>query len=106
MKTATAVNEKIKVVDDDQQEDVGENMITIILQTEEGRKSRMKFLIFKDESFENVLKKYLEKRDLMVNNWEACYGLVFDGDRVNLKETPVDLDLDGDEVFDVKNRKN
>lgn len=26
----------------------------------------------------------------------------FDGDQVNLTETPNDLDLDGDEIFDVR----
>ncbi len=58
----------------------------------------------KDEEFENVLKKYLEKRELMTENWLTAYALHFDGDRVNLKETPEDLDLDGDEVFDVKKK--
>jgi hypothetical protein len=30
------------------------------------------------------------------------YILEFDGDQVNLNETPNDLDIDGGEIFDVK----
>ncbi len=51
-----------------------------------------------------MLKKYLEKRELISENWQTLYALHFDGDRVNPKETPEDLDLDGDEVFDVKKK--
>ena len=44
------------------------------------------------------MKKYCEKRELDGNN----FILEFDGDKVDLSETPIDLDLDGDEIFDVR----
>lgn len=53
---------------------------------------------FKTEIFENVLNKYKEHRNLSDGN----YILEFDGERVDLKSTPIDLDLDGDEIMDVK----
>ena len=55
-------------------------------------------MILKDEKFESVLQKYCEKRELD----GKAFLLEFDGDRVNLNETPNDLDLDGGEIFDVK----
>ena len=45
-----------------------------------------------------MLKKYCELKSLD----GKFYMLEFDGDRVDVGETPEDLDLDGGEVFDVK----
>jgi hypothetical protein len=53
---------------------------------------------FKEEKFENVLKKYCEKRELDF----VKYIMEFDGEQVDVGETPVDLDLDGGEIFDVR----
>jgi hypothetical protein len=44
------------------------------------------------------LKKYCEKRELVGDN----LMLEFDGDKVDLEETPTDLDLDGGEIFDIR----
>lgn len=33
---------------------------------------------------------------------DGNYIIEFDGERVDLKSTPTDLDLDGDEIMDVK----
>ena len=52
----------------------------------------------KDEKFEAVLTKYCQKRELLGQN----FMLEFDGEKVDLKETPIDLDLDGGEIFDVR----
>jgi hypothetical protein len=60
------------------------------------------FSIFKDEKFANVLKKYCDKKEFEYNQ----YTLEFDGEQVDLNENPNDLDLDGDEIFDVKYLKN
>ncbi len=48
--------------------------------------------------FESILKKYCEKRELVFGS----YIIEFDGDKVELSETPIDLDLEGDEIFDVR----
>lgn len=34
-----------------------------------------------------------------------CYMMEFDGDRVELSETPEDLDIEGGEIFDVTKSK-
>jgi hypothetical protein len=54
----------------------------------------------KDEQFENILKKYCEVKGL--DHAGGRYIMEFDGDLVESNETPTDLDLDGDEIFDVK----
>ncbi len=42
------VQERIRIIEnDDELENIGDDLITIILQTEEGRKSRIRFLISK-----------------------------------------------------------
>lgn len=46
-----------------------------------------------------MLKKYFEKKEL--KDMES-YIIEFDGEKVDLSETPIDLDLDGGEIFDVK----
>ena len=69
------------------------------MQTSEGRKSRVSFLVFKEESFENILRKYCEKKE--ISDFES-YMMEFDGDKVDLTENANDLDLDGGEIFDVK----
>jgi hypothetical protein len=46
----------------------------------------------------NVLTKYCEKKSLDPQG----HMLEFDGDRVESSDTPVDLDLDNGEIFDVK----
>jgi hypothetical protein len=71
----------------------------ITFQTCEGRKSRITFNVFKDEPFKNILKLYCEKKEL--GNWQE-YMIEFDGEKVSLEENANDLDLDGDEIFDVK----
>lgn len=99
--TSNKNQERIRVINgegDDFDKEVPPNWIRVIFQTEDGRKSRIKFLISKSEKFGDVLKKYCEKRALP----KANYIIEFDGERVEMSATPVDLDLDGDEVFDVK----
>ena len=54
----------------------------------------------KDEQFKNILKKYCEVKALDYEG--GRYIMEFDGDLVESNETPNDLDLDGDEIFDVK----
>jgi hypothetical protein len=49
-KVATVVKDRIQIVDnedDETDENLGENQLVVSLQTTEGRKSRIKFLIFK-----------------------------------------------------------
>lgn len=73
--------------------------VRVILQTSEGRKSRLKFLVAKDEPLKNIISKYCEKREIKDSEQ---YMLEFDGDVVSSTETAEDLDLDGDEIFDIK----
>jgi hypothetical protein len=47
------------------------------------------------------LAKYCEQRELGDSN---NYKLIFDGDTIDLKETSISLDLDGEEIFDVKKK--
>ena len=57
------------------------------------------FFFLKTEQFGEILKKYCEKRKLDIS---SGYIMEFDGDKVDPEETPNDLDLDGGEIFDVK----
>ena len=57
--------------------------------------------MLKDETFGEILKKYCEKRDLDFN----CYMMEFDGDKVETDQTPIDLDIEDGEIFDVTKRK-
>lgn len=59
-------------------------------------------MFFQDETFETVLKKYCEKRELEFSN----HIIEFDGEKVNLQETPIDLDIEGEEIFDVRRSSN
>ncbi|CAF0863463.1 unnamed protein product [Brachionus calyciflorus] len=96
-KTSTVNQEKVKVVEEGEQIELGPNMITVNLQTDAGRKSRVKFLISMDEKFEWVLKKYCEKKGLEFDK----YSLQMEGDKIDLKETPRDLDFEDDFMIDV-----
>jgi len=104
-KTAKPVQERIKIVDSSDDEDTlikgNSNLVVIMLQGEEGRKSRVKFLIAKDETFGSILKKYCEKRELDPNG----FMMEFDGDKVELKQTPEDLEIESGEIFDVTKSK-
>lgn len=91
------VHERVEIVDKD--EEVPASMVRIILQTRDGRKSRVKFLVARDEPLVNVIAKYCERMDM---DAAVQYMLEFDGDIVGAAETAEDLDLDGDEIFDVK----
>lgn len=93
------MHERIEVVEKD--EDVPANMVRIILQTRDGRKSRVRFVVAKDEPVANVVGKYCERMEM---DTALQYMLEFDGDLVGAEETAEDLDLDGDEIFDVKKR--
>lgn len=95
------VHGRIEVVEKDGEE-TPRNMTSVILQTSDGRKSRVKFNIAKDEPLNNLLELYCEKLEL---GNSGCYILEFDGDVVSATETSVDIDLDGDEIFDVKKSK-
>lgn len=93
--------DRIQVVDKSNEDEVYNvpNKILITFQTSEGRKSRVTFHIHKDEPFANVLKVYCEKKELGDAN---AWMMEFDGERVEPNENADDLDLDGDEIFDVK----
>jgi hypothetical protein len=112
VKTTRVAQERIKVCSEENNEDEDNNdkggddgdgdarLVKIILQTNEGRKSRVKLQVVRDEPFRNILKKYCEIKSL---DWTSgTYILEFDGDKVGADETANDLDLDGDECFDVK----
>lgn len=92
------IQERIKIVDNEDESESTPLMIYITLQSQEGRKSRVKFLIAKDEPFKNMLNIYCEKFGLPSNN----YIMEFDGDIVEPMDTANGLILDGDEIFDVK----
>ena len=97
------VQERVRIVECDDENKLNSMMtsgtVLVKLQTQEGRKSRVNFLIYKDEPFEKVLKMYCEKREL---GNPSNYMLEFDGSKVDPSETAVDLDLDGGEMFDVR----
>lgn len=97
-KTTSVVQERIRVVENEDDSETHAGMLMIILQTQDGRKSRVRLLVSKDEKFGNVLKKYCEKKSLEF----GLFIMEFDGDKVKLDETPEDLDLDGGEIFDVR----
>lgn len=100
-RVAAVFKESIQIInndDDEEPDNLEPNELTVILQTQEGRKSRLRFLIRKSEKMSNVLKKYCEKKSLDAK----LFMLEFDGERVDVDETPEDLDLDGGEMFEVK----
>lgn len=103
VKTTRVAQERIKICceeSDTEEDDKDGKLVKIILQTTEGRKSRVKLQVVRDEPFKNILKKYCEHKSL---DWASgTYILEFDGDLVKPNETANDLDLDGDECFDVK----
>lgn len=76
-------------------------MVTLILQTDSGRKSRVKFLVSLDEPFESILKKYCEKKEIEFDK----YILQMEGDKIELTETPRDLDFEDDYMIDVVKSK-
>lgn len=96
-KTASVIQEKVKVVEDGDESTHGPNMVTVNLQTDAGRKSRLKFLISMDEPFESVLRKYCEKKSLEFDK----HILQMEGDKIDLKETARDLDFEDDYMIDV-----
>ena len=108
--SGAAKTERVQLIDASNESDEDEhdeahlratNRIVVSLQTEEGRKSRLRFAVVRDEPLGNVLAKYVDVRKM-----PAAYCLIFDGDVVGTDETADDLDLDGDEIFDVKVSKN
>lgn len=112
VKAATVVvsHERIRIIENDEEfaeleeKSKSSDSVAIMLQMEEGRKTRVKFFVNKEAQMENVLKKYLEKRELFTENWSDLYFIDFDGDLLDLEETPNDLDLEGGEVMDVKKK--
>lgn len=87
----------MKIIEEGESCEHGSNMVTLILQTDAGRKSRVKFLVSIDEPFENILKKYCEKKELEFNR----HILQMEGDKIELTETPRDLDFEDDYMIDV-----
>ncbi|RNA35654.1 NFATC2-interacting -like [Brachionus plicatilis] len=100
-KTATINQEKVKIVEEGECFEHGSNMVTLILQTDTGRKSRVKFLVSVDEPFESILKKYCEKKELDMDK----FSLQMEGDKIELTETPRDLDFEDDFMIDVVKSK-
>jgi len=93
------VRARIEIIDKSEEIEVPLKMVAVILQTRDGRKSRVKFIIAKDEPLLNMLPMYCDK--LTLSN-ASEYIIEFDGEIVGKDETANDLDLDGDEIFDVK----
>lgn len=96
-KTASINQEKVKIIEEGESCEHGSNMVTLILQTDAGRKSRVKFLVSTDEVFENILKKYCEKKELEFDK----HILQMEGDKIELTETPQHLDFEDDYMIDV-----
>ena len=51
--------------ENEDEERIGENHTTIMLQTQEGRKSRIKFLIYKVEYFQKIETYFMNKNNYL-----------------------------------------
>ena len=58
--------------------------------------------LFQDEKFDKLLKVYAKKAKLNASD----LAFVFDGEKVNLSSTPEDLDLEDDDMIEVRHKRH
>ena len=58
--------------------------------------------LFQDEKFDKLLKVYAKKAKLNASD----LAFVFDGEKINLSSTPEDLDLEDDDMIEVRHKRH
>ncbi|KAJ1284234.1 hypothetical protein BS78_03G189400 [Paspalum vaginatum] len=71
--------------------------IVISIQDKDGQQQ---FRIYKDEKFDKLLKAYAKKAKLN----PSVLSFVFDGEKINPSSTPKDLDLEDDDMIEVRHK--
>jgi len=89
------------IIDDESipQVEKAREKIVISIQDKNGQQQ---FRVFKDEKFDKLLKVYAKKAKLNASD----LAFVFDGEKINLSSTPEDLDLEDDDMIEVRHKRH
>jgi len=91
-----------QIIIDDEPEPQVEKVREKIVISIQDKNTRQQFRVFKDEKFDKLLKVYAKKAKLNPSD----LAFVFDGEKVNLSSTPEDLDLEDDDMIEVRHKRH
>ncbi|KAG2589935.1 hypothetical protein PVAP13_5NG357285 [Panicum virgatum] len=91
-----------QIIIDDEPEPQVEKVREKIVISIQDKNARQQFRVFKDEKFDKLLKVYAKKAKLNPSD----LAFVFDGEKVNLSSTPEDLDLEDDDMIEVRHKRH
>lgn len=91
-----------QIIIDDEPEPQVEKVREKIVISIQDKNAWQQFRVFKDEKFDKLLKVYAKKAKLNPSD----LAFVFDGEKVNLSSTPEDLDLEDDDMIEVRHKRH
>lgn len=84
-------------VESEPQVEKAREKIVVSIQDKDGQQQ---FRVYKDEKFDKLLKAYAKKAKLNPSD----LTFVFDGEKINPSSTPKDLDLEDDDMIEVRHK--
>ncbi|RLN22401.1 uncharacterized protein C2845_PM07G15220 [Panicum miliaceum] len=88
------------IIDDESEPQVEKAREKIVISIQD-KNAQQQIRVYKDEKFDKLLKVYAKKAKL--NPSDLVF--VFDGEKVNLSSTPEDLDLEDDDMLEVRHKR-
>ncbi|PUZ55901.1 hypothetical protein GQ55_5G250200 [Panicum hallii var. hallii] len=89
------------IIDDESEPQVEKAREKIVISIQD-KNAQQQIRVYKDEKFDKLLKVYAKKAKL--NPSDLVF--VFDGEKINLSSTPEDLDLEDDDLIEVRHKRH